>query len=162
MDNELFEKITPELNKIANTGIYYEEIGGTVYYEDISKREEVRDGFKCLWKKFPEASPELKAKAEKYVKDAIEKGERLPEVLYKTIKPPKKVSDWKGLFVRSKCETSTPVAVFKKGTVFLVKSSGFAKTLETLPCKCCGIKATMRVVESAEYFLNMFEFVEQI
>jgi len=42
MDNELFEKITSELNKIANTGIYYEEIGGNAYYEDISKREEVR------------------------------------------------------------------------------------------------------------------------
>ena len=78
------------------------------------------------------------------------------------IKPPKKVSDWRGLLVRSKCETSTAVAVFKKGTVFLVKSSGFAKTLETLPCKCCGIKATMRVVESAEDFLKIFEFVEKI
>ena len=162
MNNELFEKITPELNKIANTGIYYEEIGGTVYYEDISKREEVRDGFEDLWKKFPEASPELKAKATDYVKKAIEKGERLPEVLYKTIKPPKKVSDWRGLLVRSKCETSTSVAVFKKGTIFLVKSSGFAKTLETLPCKCCGMKATMRVVESAESFLDAFEFVETI
>lgn len=162
MDNELFEKITPELNKIANTGIYYEEIGGNAYYEEIGKRAEIKDGFEDLWKKFPEASPELKAKAKDYVKKAIEKGEKLPEVLYKTVKPPKKVSDWKGLLVRSKCETSTPVAVFKVGTVFLVKSSGLTKTLETLPCKCCGIKATMRVVESAEYFLNMFEFVEQI
>jgi hypothetical protein len=160
MDNELFEKITPELNKIANSGIYCAEIGD-FYYAEIGEQN-VKTDLECLWKKFPEASPELKAKAEYYIKNAIDKGEKLPEVLYKTIKPPKKISDWKGLLVKSKCETSTPVAVFKKGTIFLVKSSGVSKTLETLPCKCCGIKATMRVVESAEYFLNMFEFVEQI
>ena len=81
---------------------------------------------------------------------------------YKVINPPKKVSDWRGLLVRSKCETSTPVAVFKKGTIFLVKSSGVSKTLETLACECCGIKAVMRIVGNAEYFLNKFEFVEQI
>lgn len=81
---------------------------------------------------------------------------------YEVIEPPKKVSDWKGLLVKSKCETSTPIAVFKKGTIFLVKSSGVSKTLETLPCECCGIKATMRIVGNAEYFLNKFEFVEQI
>lgn len=81
---------------------------------------------------------------------------------YKVINPPKKVSDWRGLLVRSKCETSTPVAIFKKGTIFLVKSSGVSKTLETIPCECCGIKAVMRIVGNAEYFLNKFEFVEQI
>lgn len=78
MDNELFEKITPKLNKIANRGIYYEELG-TMYYEEVGKQA-VRDDFEDLWKKFPEASVELKAKAKDYVKKAIEKGERLPEV----------------------------------------------------------------------------------
>ena len=37
---------------------------------------------------------------------------------YEVIKPPKKVSDWKGLLVRSKCETSTSVAVLKKELYF--------------------------------------------
>ena len=81
MDNELFEKITPELNKIANRGIYYAGLGN-MYYEEIGEQN-VEDGFEDLWKKFPEASVELKAKAKDYVKNAIDKGERLPEILYK-------------------------------------------------------------------------------
>ena len=81
---------------------------------------------------------------------------------YETIKPPKKVSDWKGLLVRSKRETSTQLATFKEGTIFLITSSGLTKCLKTLPCECCGIQATMRCVESAEAFLSSFEFIKEI
>jgi len=79
---------------------------------------------------------------------------------YRVIKAPKKVADWKGLFVRSKIETSTSLAKFKEGTIFEVKSSGTTKYLETIPCECCGLVARMSVVDSAERFLKMFDFVE--
>ena len=79
---------------------------------------------------------------------------------YRVIKAPKKVADWKGLFVKSKIETSTSLTKFKKGTIFEVKYSGVSKNIETLPCECCGIVAKMTVVDSAESFLKMFDFVE--
>lgn len=88
-----------------------------------------------------------------------------PELEFKAsgrvIAPPKKVSDWIGCLVRSKFETSTQLATFKPGTIFVVKSSGLTKTLETLPCECCGIRATMRVVESADAFMKQFEFLDK-
>lgn len=88
-----------------------------------------------------------------------------PELEFKAsgrvIAPPKKVSDWVGCLVRSKFETSTQLATFKPGTIFVVKSSGLTKTLETLPCECCGIRVTMRVVESADAFMKQFEFLDK-
>ena len=88
-----------------------------------------------------------------------------PELEFKAsgrvIAPPKKVSDWVGCLVRSKFETSTQLATFKPGTIFVVKSSGLTKALETLPCECCGIRATMRVVESADAFMKQFEFLDK-
>ena len=88
-----------------------------------------------------------------------------PELKFKAsdcvIAPPKKVSDWVGCLVRSKFETSTQLATFKPGTIFIIKSSGLTKTLETLPCECCGIRATMRVVESADAFMKQFEFLDK-
>ncbi|WP_187107060.1 hypothetical protein [Campylobacter hyointestinalis] len=45
--------------------------------------------------------------------------------------------------------------------IFVVKSSGLTKTLETLPCECCGIRATMRVVGSADAFMRQFEFLDK-
>lgn len=88
-----------------------------------------------------------------------------PELEFKAsnrvITPPKRVSDWVGCLVRSKFETSTQLATFKPGTIFIVKSSGLTKTLETLPCGCCGIRATMRVVESADAFMKQFEFLDK-
>ena len=59
---------------------------------------------------------------------------------YKVINPPKKVSDWRGLLVRSKCETSTPVAVFKKGTIFLVKVQAFPKLLKRFLANVAELK----------------------
>lgn len=88
-----------------------------------------------------------------------------PELEFKAsgrvIAPPKKVSDWVGCLVRSKFEMSTQLATFKPGTIFVVKSSGLTKTLETLPCERCGIRATMRVVESADIFMKQFEFLDK-
>ena len=88
-----------------------------------------------------------------------------PELEFKAsgrvIAPPKKVSDWVGCLVISKFETSTQLATFKPGTIFVVKSSGLTKTLETLPCERCGIRATMRVVESADAFMRQFEFLDK-
>lgn len=88
-----------------------------------------------------------------------------PELEFKAsgrvIAPPKKVSDWVGCLVRSKFETSTQLATFKPGTIFIIKSSGLTKVLETLPCECCGIRATMRVVENADAFMKQFEFLDK-
>lgn len=88
-----------------------------------------------------------------------------PELEFKAsgrvIASPKKVSDWVGCLVRSKFEMSTQLATFKPGTIFVVKSSGLTKTLETLPCERCGIRATMRVVESADAFMRQFEFLDK-
>lgn len=81
---------------------------------------------------------------------------------YRVIKAPKKVADWKGFLVRSKIETSTMLAKFKAGTIFVVTSSGASKYIETLPCECCGIVARMTVVDNAENFLRMFEFIKAV
>ena len=49
------------------------------------------------------------------------------EKQYRIINAPKKVADWKGLLVRSKVETSTMLAKFKRGTIFRITSSGITK-----------------------------------
>lgn len=82
------------------------------------------------------------------------------EKQYRIISAPKKVADWKGLLVRSKVETSTMLAKFKRGTIFRITSSGITKYLETLPCECCGIVGKMTVGGSAEQFFRKFDFVE--
>ena len=82
------------------------------------------------------------------------------EKQYRVINAPKKVADWKGLLVRSKAETSTMLAKFKRGTIFRITSSGITKHLETLPCECCGIVGKMTVGDSAEQFFRKFDFVE--
>lgn len=84
------------------------------------------------------------------------------EKQYRVINAPKKVADWKGLLVRSKVETSTMLAKFKRGTLFRITSSGITKYLETLPCECCGIVGKMTVGGSAEQFFKKFDFVEAI
>lgn len=65
------------------------------------------------------------------------------------------------MIIQNYFETSTQLATFKPGTIFVVKSSGLTKTLETLPCERCGIRATMRVVESADAFMRQFEFLDK-
>ena len=81
---------------------------------------------------------------------------------YRIISAPKKVADWKGLLVRSKAETSTMLAKFKRGTIFRITSGGITKHLETLPCECCGLVAKMTVGGSADQFLKKFDFVEAV
>lgn len=84
------------------------------------------------------------------------------EKQYRIISAPKKVADWKGLLVRSKVETSTMLAKFKRGTIFRITSSGITKRLETLPCECCGIVGKMTVNDRTEQFLKKFDFVEVV
>ena len=84
------------------------------------------------------------------------------EKQYRIIKAPKKVADWKGLLARSKVETSTMLAKFRRGTIFRITSSGITKYLETLPCECCGLIAKMTVGDSVEQFLRKFDFVEVV
>ena len=84
------------------------------------------------------------------------------EKQYRIISAPKKVADWKGFLVRSKVETSTMLAKFKRGTIFRITSSGITKYLETLPCECCSIIAKMTMKDSVEQFLRKFDFVEVI
>jgi hypothetical protein len=73
---------------------------------------------------------------------------------------PERVGDWEGCHVMSLSPIKNYYMNFPARTIFKIVNSGKTKSLESLPCKCCGLSGFIRIKSAKGEFLTDFCFVE--
>lgn len=79
---------------------------------------------------------------------------------YTIVNPPKKVVDWKGMHILSKQDMTNGLGKIPSGTILIITHAGVSKSLETLPCKCCGIAMKITTKKTAQEFKENFDFID--